>query len=203
MIINALENTINIKIVYCGPALSGKTTSIKSLFNHFGKLDELISIENTLNRTLFFDFGTIIFQNGHWKLKIHLYSTTGQDFYMTTRPTTLKGIDGLIYVADSQESAYKRNLLSWKELRSYYKDEIQQMPIVVCFNKQDLPNKFKSMLFLNEIRLYSYNNIAVEYTIALNGEGILTSFEKILKLIFQDIVKCQLLAIERFNYFTT
>ena len=200
MIINALENTINIKIVYFGPALSGKTTSIQSLFNHFGKLDELISIENTLNRTLFFDYGTIIFQNEHWKLKIHLYSTTGQDFYMVTRQTTLKGIDGLIFIADSQNKSYKRNIISWNELHNYYKDEIEKMPIVICFNKQDLPDKFKSMIFLNEIGHKTFKNIAVEYTIALNGEGILSSFETILKLIFQDLIKSQLLEIKGSNY---
>ena len=88
MIIDSGSKTVNIKIVYYGPALSGKTTSLKALFNHFGKLDEVISIDNSVNRTLFFDYGTIIFQNQHWN-----YSTTGQDFYIITRPTTLKGID--------------------------------------------------------------------------------------------------------------
>ena len=200
MIINALDKTINIKIVYYGPALSGKTTSIKSLFNHFGKLDELLSIENTLNRTLFFDYGTMIFQNEEWRLKIHLYSTTGQDFYIITRPTTLKGIDGLIYVVDSQISAYKRNKISWNELLSYYENDIEKLPVVVCFNKQDLPNKFKSMRFMEEIRFNDFKNIAVQYTTAISGEGILQSFETILKLIFQDLIKSQLLAIQGSNY---
>ncbi|MFX1276566.1 MAG: ATP/GTP-binding protein [Promethearchaeota archaeon] len=203
MIINALDKTINIKIVYYGPALSGKTTSIKSLFNHFGKLDELISVENTLNRTLFFDYGTMIFQNEEWQLKIHLYSTTGQDFYIVTRPTTLKGVDGLIYVVDSQITAYKRNLISWNELLSYYKTGIEKLPIVICFNKQDLPNKFKSMQFMNEIGYDGFQNMTAEYTTALNGEGVLSSFETILKLIFQDLIKSELLTVESSNYLNT
>ena len=100
MIINALEKSVNIKVVYYGPALSGKTTSLKSLFNHFGKIHEVESIENSVNRTLFFDYGTLVFQNKEWELKIHVYSTTGQDFYIITRPVTLQSIDVIIFVAD-------------------------------------------------------------------------------------------------------
>jgi len=193
MIINALDKTVNIKIAYYGPALSGKTTSLKALFNHFGKIDDVISIDNSINRTLFFDYGTIVFQNQHWNLKIHLYSTTGQDFYMITRPTTLKGIDGVIFVADSQESAYERNIISWNELQSYFKDTFQSLPIMICFNKQDLPNKFQSMRFMEHVNHQEQKNIDVKYTIALNGEEILASFENMLKLIFQDITHSEII----------
>ena len=102
MIIDALEKTIQVKIVYYGPALSGKTTSIKALFNHFGKKDEILSVESTVRRTLFFDYGTITFKNSDWLLKVHVYTTTGQDFYIVTRPVTLKAIDGIIFVSDSR-----------------------------------------------------------------------------------------------------
>jgi len=73
MIIDHIDKTISIKIVYFGPALSGKTTSIKTLFSIFGKDEELCSIESTVNRTLFFDYGTVTFQNQDWKIKIHIY----------------------------------------------------------------------------------------------------------------------------------
>ncbi len=187
MIIDSGSKTIHLKIVYYGPALSGKTTSLKALFNHFGKKDDVISIDNTVDRTLFFDYGTILFQNQYWNLKIHLYSTTGQDFYIVTRPTTLKAIDGIIFVADSQESAYERNVVSWDELQSYFKDTLQNLPIQICFNKQDLPNKFESMRFMRYIKYEDCKNMEVQYTIALNGEKILATFENMLKLIFQDI----------------
>ena len=193
MIIDSGSKTVNIKICYYGPALSGKTTSLKALFNHFGKLEDVISIDNSVNRTLFFDYGTIIFQNEHWNLKIHVYSTTGQDFYIVTRPTTLKAIDGIIFVADSQENAYERNIISWNELHSYFKDTIQALPIIVCFNKQDLPNKFQSMRFMEEINYNACKNIDVKYTIALNGEEILASFENMLKLIFQDLTRSEMI----------
>ncbi|MHA1468894.1 MAG: GTP-binding protein, partial [Promethearchaeota archaeon] len=151
MIINGLDKTVQIKIVYFGPALSGKTTSLKALFNHFGKKDEVFSIENTMGRTLFFDYGIISFQNSEWKLKIHTYSTTGQDFYLVTRPVTLRGIDGLIFVADSQKSVYERNIASWNELNTYYSEEFIHMPKILAFNKQDLTEKFNTLTFLNEI----------------------------------------------------
>jgi len=194
MIINALDKTVNIKIVYFGPALSGKTTSLKALFNHFGKIHEVKSIENSVNRTLFFDYGTLTFQNEQWELKIHVYSTTGQDFYFITRPTTLKAMDGIIFVADSQKTVYERNIISWNELAAYYKDTIESLPLMICFNKQDLPDKFNSMVFLDEIKIHEYQSADVNYTIAVNGDGIILSFETMLKLIFKDLTKSELIS---------
>ncbi|MHA1526344.1 MAG: GTPase domain-containing protein, partial [Promethearchaeota archaeon] len=166
---------------------SGKTTSLKALFNHFGKKNEVFSIENTMGRTLFFDYGIISFQNSEWKLKIHTYSTTGQDFYLVTRPVTLRGIDGLIFVADSQKSVYERNIASWNEVHTYFNEEFIHMPKILAFNKQDLTEKFNTLTFLNEIKYNIYENIDIKYTIALNGEGILDSFEELLALVFKAL----------------
>jgi len=195
MIIDQLTNTIQLKIVYFGPALSGKTTSLKALFNHFGKKDQVESIESTVRRTLFFDYGTIAFQNQDWLLKIHIYSTTGQDFYIVTRPITLRAIDGIIFVADSQKAVYERDLISWNELCTYFEDSIISLPKVIAFNKQDLMDKFDPSLFLQEIDYYNYKNIDIKKTIALNGEGILDSFEEILSLVFKNLYKGQLISV--------
>ena len=190
MIINRLEKTIQIKIVYFGPALSGKTTSLKALFNHFGKKNQVKSIESSIKRTLFFDYGVIIFQNEKWLLKINIYSTKGQDFYIITRPTVLKGLDGIIFVADSQESALKRNLISWKELNNYFeKSVICELPKIIAFNKQDLSNKFKTAEFLEKINYKQYYNLNLKYTMAINAEGILDSFERLLSMIFKKMYK--------------
>ncbi|MFX1408839.1 MAG: ATP/GTP-binding protein [Promethearchaeota archaeon] len=194
MIIFAEEKSIQIKVVYFGPALSGKTTSLKALFNHFGKKDRVYSIESTLKRTLFFDYGTVLFRNDLWKIKIHAYSTTGQDFYLITRPITLRAVDGIIFVADSQKSVYERNIISWDELENYFQDSLIKIPKVIAFNKQDLPNKFSSKDFLDAIDYKKYDNIDTEYTIAINGHGILASFENILRLIFKDYYKNQLIS---------
>jgi small GTP-binding protein len=194
MIVDHVDETISIKIVYFGPAFSGKTTTIKSLFSHFGKVDELQSIESTINRTLFFDYGTVTFQNQEWKLKLHIYTTTGQDFYFVTRPITLTAVDGVIFVADSQEKVYERNLASWQELISYFRDSLESLPIIIAFNKQDLPNKFNSRVFLREIHFHEYQNLEKRYTIAINGEGILDCFEDILRLILGRYYKKKLIS---------
>ena len=185
MIIDHVDKTISIKIVYYGPALSGKTTSIKTLFSHFGKEDKILSIESTVNRTLFFDYGVISFQNQDWILKISIYTTTGQNFYLITRPITLKAVDGIIFVTDSQKIVYERNLISWNELKSFFRDSLQDIPIIVAFNKQDLPEKFVSSKFLKEIDFQNYKNINTRYTIAINGEGVLECFEDILQLVLK------------------
>jgi len=185
LIIDHLAKTISIKIVYFGPAMSGKTTSIKSLFSEFGKEDEVCSIESTVERTLFFDYGTVTFQNQEWKLKIHIYTTTGQDFYFVTRPITLRAVDGVIFVIDSDEEVYDRNLISWSELISYFEESIDNLPIVIAFNKQDLEYKFNSIDFLKQIRYQEYKNINTRYTSALKGEGIIESFEDILRQILK------------------
>lgn len=185
MIIDHVDKTISIKIVYFGPALSGKTTSIKTLFSHFGKEDKILSIESTVNRTLFFDYGVISFQNQDWILKISVYTTTGQNFYLITRPITLRAVDGIIFVLDSQREVYERNMISWRELISYFGDSLDDLPILVAFNKQDLPNKFSSTRFLKQIDFHKYKNIDSKYTIAISGEGVLECFEDILRLILK------------------
>ncbi len=194
MIIDQLTRSIQLKICYFGPALSGKTTSIKALFNHFGKKDRVLSIESSVRRTLFFDYGTISFQNQQWNLKIHIYSTTGQDFYIITRPATLQGIDGIIFVADSQQEVYHRNLTSWNELCNYFEDIIINLPKVIAFNKQDLPDKFSPAVFLENINYFKFKNIDFKQTIAVNGEGILDSFEEILSLVFKNLYKGQIIS---------
>ncbi|MFW9829211.1 MAG: ATP/GTP-binding protein [Candidatus Thorarchaeota archaeon] len=194
MITDHVDKTLSIKIVYFGPAFSGKTTTIKSLFSHFGKGDELYSIESTINRTLFFDYGTVTFQNQEWKLKLHIYTTTGQDFYLITRPITLRAVDGVIFVADSQEKVYERNLASWQELISYFGDSLESLPIIIAFNKQDLPDKFNSRVFLREIHFHEYQNLEKKYTIALNGEGVLDCFEDVLRLVLRKFCKHRLIS---------
>lgn len=181
--------------MYFGPAFSGKTTSIKSLFSHFGKSEALHSIESTVNRTLFFDYGTVTFQNQDWKLKLHIYTTTGQDFYFVTRSVTLRAVDGVIFVLDSQKNVYERNLVSWNELLSYFREILKDIPIIIAFNKQDLPEKFNPTEFLKEIKYNEYKNIDRRYTIAISGEGVLGCFEDLLRLILRKYYKHKLVSV--------
>ena len=195
MIIDHLSQTIQLKICYFGPALSGKTTTLKSLFKHFGKEDRVLSIDSSIRRTLFFDYGTITFENKQWLLKLHLYSTTGQDFYIITRPITLRAIDGIIFVADSQNSTYYRNLTSWNELCNYFEDDFQNIPKILAFNKQDLEDKFNTSEFLENINSFKYLNLKTKKTVALSGEGVVESFEELLELILKKIYKSQMISL--------
>ncbi|MBD3214057.1 MAG: hypothetical protein GF311_15715 [Candidatus Lokiarchaeota archaeon] len=188
MIINQLEKTLQLKMVYYGPAMSGKTTSLKALFDHFGKKDKVKSIESTVGRTLYFDYGVLSFQNETWKLKINIYTTTGQDFYLITRPTVLRAVDGIIFVVDSQKSAYKRNIASWTELTDYFeKDAFNRLGKIIVFNKQDLPDKFETAQFLEDINFQTYRNIESRKSIAISSEGVLETFEDTLRLILQSM----------------
>ncbi|MCK4779932.1 MAG: gliding-motility protein MglA, partial [Candidatus Lokiarchaeota archaeon] len=123
MIFNYENKTLQVKIVYYGPAMSGKTTSIKSLFSYFKKEDSIKSIDSSVGRTLFFDFGVLLFKGTEWGIKFLIYSATGQDFYASTRPATLNGVDGLIFVADSQIEFLDHNIRSWNELKTLFGSE--------------------------------------------------------------------------------
>lgn len=110
----------------------GKQLQLKHCLLILGK-KKILSIESTVNRTLFFDYGTISFQNQDWILKISIYTTTGQNFYLITRPITLKAVDGIIFVLDSQKDVYERNMISWRELVSYFWGFTQRSPNFSCF----------------------------------------------------------------------
>ena len=127
-----------IKIVYWGGAMSGKTTSVKYIFQKYNFKSSLRSIETTEGRTLFFDFGELLINKGHWKFKINIWTATGQDFYCETRPTVLAGADGIIFIIDAQKKLFMENVKSFNELRNLLGQKIQQIPIVFCLNKIDL-----------------------------------------------------------------
>ena len=190
MIYDYEKKIIQVKIVFYGPAMSGKTTSIKYLFDFYNKKHNLKSIENSVGRTLFFDFGTLIFSGKEWNLKLLIYSATGQDFYISTRPATLRGVDGIIFVVDSNERNFKRNLRSWEELKFFFGNELYKIPVLIAFNKNDLKieNKLKQERFISELGIENFNQISFQNTIAISGEGIYDSFQKLLGTIFPNLL---------------
>ncbi|MFX1277344.1 MAG: ATP/GTP-binding protein [Promethearchaeota archaeon] len=189
MIFDDENKTILLKIVYYGPAMSGKTTSLKYLFSYFKKSDRVESIESTTGRTLFFDFGVLLFKGLNWDLKLLLYSATGQDFYSSTRPATLRGVDGIIFVVDSQVKYLERNINSWNELKNYFGEKLYDIPIVISLNKSDLYNieKIEESDFFYYLGLNNYKSLSFNKTVALNGCGILESFQKIITFIFPHL----------------
>ncbi|MBY8982265.1 MAG: GTPase domain-containing protein [Candidatus Lokiarchaeota archaeon] len=169
--------------------MSGKTTSIKCLFKHYNKINTLKSIENSLGRTLVFDFGVLKFEGIEWTLKFLIYTATGQDFYASTRTSTLKGADGIIFVIDSNYEHLNRNKRSWNELNLFFGGDIYNIPILIAFNKYDLvdDNNFQEEDFISREELEKYCKISLKKTIATNGTGIIESFNLIINSIFPNI----------------
>jgi len=144
--INYASREINCKIVYYGPGLGGKTTNLEYVY---GKVSpntrgKLISLATETERTLFFDFlpvdlGTI----RGFRTRFHLYTVPGQVYYNASRKLILKGVDGVVFVADSQTERAEANVESMQNLydnMAAYGYDLTRMPFVVQFNKRDLPN---------------------------------------------------------------
>ncbi|MFX0073317.1 MAG: ATP/GTP-binding protein [Candidatus Hermodarchaeota archaeon] len=189
MIYDFENKIIQVKVVYYGPAMSGKTTSLKYLFSLFGKKGNLSSIESSVGRTLFFDFGVLQFQGTGWGLKFLMYTATGQDFYAGTRPATLNGVDGIIFVADSQIKFLEDNLRSWNELKTLFGIEFHNIPIVIALNKSDLNNgnKLKKDQFMNLIEFEKFRAITLHDSVATRGTGVLESFTQLISFLFPQL----------------
>jgi len=190
MILDYENKKVHVKVVFYGPAMSGKTTSIKFLFSYFGKEKLLESIENSVGRTLFFDFGVLEFKGNEWEIKFLIYSSTGQDFYASTRPATLRGVDGIIFVIDSQNDRLNQNIRSWNELISLFGNSLYQIPIVFALNKDDIEdsNKLDEKDLTPYFELEKFRNFTFIKTQAIAGMGIIESFEKITNSIFPNLL---------------
>jgi len=189
MIYDYENKTLQIKIVYYGPAMSGKTTSIKHLFSFFNREDTLNSIDSTVGRTLLFDFGVLQFKGAEWSLKFLIYSATGQDFYASTRPATLNGVDGIIFVVDSRAQCLQHNIRSWNELKTMFREDLYNLPLVISLNKSDFEETQKIIdhEFLKWINLNLFKHLSVNKTVAIKGKGILDSFNRVITFIFPQL----------------
>jgi signal recognition particle receptor subunit beta len=144
--INFSTREINCKLVYYGPGLCGKTTNLQHIFNKTNPeaRGKLISLETDTERTLFFDFLPLSLGElpGGFKTRFHLYTVPGQVFYDAFRKFILKGVDGVVFCADSQLARMEANLESVDNLRSNLAeqgDSLDRLPYVVQYNKRDLP----------------------------------------------------------------
>ncbi|WP_028585516.1 GTP-binding protein [Desulfogranum mediterraneum] len=145
--INLREKIVQVKIVYYGPGRGGKTTNLEYINRKFSKQihSEMVSLKTHGDRTLFFDF--LPFNMGQikgYELKIQLYTVPGQVKYNATRKLVLKGVDGIVFVADAQEQMREKNIRSLNQLHENlqdYKESIFKIPLVLQYNKVDLRNQ--------------------------------------------------------------
>jgi signal recognition particle receptor subunit beta len=192
--INYASREINCKIVYYGPGLCGKTTNLQFIYektnpNSKGKL---ISLATETDRTLFFDFLPLELGNVRgFKTRFHLYTVPGQVFYDASRKLILKGVDGVIFVADSQRERMDANVESLRNLEQNLKVQgydIRSIPYVLQLNKRDLP----SAVPVDEMKAkLSIDNEPVLEAIAASeeGMGVFDTLKAVAKLVLQDLTK--------------
>ncbi len=147
-IINQATKELQVKVVYYGPALCGKTTNLVQVHSHVqtaqGNKGKLVSLATSSDRTLFFDFLPIEAMTiKGFKTKFQLYTVPGQVVYNTTRQLVLRGVDGIVFVADSQYDKMEENVGSFANLQDNLKAlklNLDDIPYVLQYNKRDLPN---------------------------------------------------------------
>ena len=190
--INFAAREINCKIVYYGAGLGGKTTNLQVIYQKTAEQQKgkMISLATETERTLFFDFlpldlGTV----RGFKTRFHLYTVPGQVFYEASRRLILKGADGVVFVADSQEVRLDANLETLDNLREHLKDhnlDFNTIPYVLQLNKRDLPN----ILPVDELqKQLSVKGEPTIEAVAVTGQGVFDTLKEVAKLVLAELKK--------------
>jgi hypothetical protein len=190
--INYSSREINCKIVYYGPGLCGKTTNLQYVYaktNPEAK-GKMISLATETERTLFFDFLPLsLGEIRGFKTRFHLYTVPGQVFYDASRKLILKGVDGVVFVADSQIERMEANLESVENLRVNLAEQgydLSKIPYVVQYNKRDLPN----VATVDELkRLINPTNVPEYQAVAPTGVGVFDTLKAVAKLVLTELKK--------------
>lgn len=193
-IFNYAAREMTAKIVYYGPGLSGKTTSIQLVHTRISPKNKgkLVSLATETDRTLFFDFFPVEFgQIGGFKVKFNFYTVPGQVFYNTTRKLVLKGADGVVFVADSQPGMMEQNLESLANLKENLKAhgiEAESVPFVIQYNKRDIPGAQS----VEEMRrLLNPQGVPDFETCATTGEGVMEAMKAICRMVLEELQRKQ------------
>jgi len=190
--INYLSREINCKLVYYGPGLCGKTTNLQYIYNKTAPeaKGKMISLATEQERTLFFDFLPLsLGEIRGFRTRFHLYTVPGQVFYDASRKLILKGVDGVIFVADSQIERTEANIESIENLRLNLQEQgysLDKLPYVIQYNKRDLP----SAAPLEELRgLLNPSNVPEFEAIAAKGDGVFDTLKAVAKLVLTELRK--------------
>jgi len=188
--INYAAREINCKIVYYGPGLGGKTTNIQWIHGRAKaeQKGQLVSLATESDRTLFFDFmplelGTI----RGFRTRFHLYTVPGQVFYDASRKLILKGVDGVVFVADSQELRMDANLESVRNLEKNLAEhgyDLKKIPYVLQLNKRDLPTAMAADELERALR---FKDEPVLEAVASKGAGVFETLKAIVRLVLTDL----------------
>jgi hypothetical protein len=188
--INYSSREINCKIVYYGPGLCGKTTNLQFIYQKTNPeaKGKMISLATETERTLFFDFLPLsLGQIRGFKTRFHLYTVPGQVFYDASRKLILKGVDGVVFVADSQIERMEANIESLENLRDNLHEQgydLDKIPYVMQYNKRDLPNA-APVEQLKE--LLNPDGIPEHSAVAITGEGVFDTLKAVAKLVLTEL----------------
>ena len=189
-IFNFKKRELECKIVYYGPGRSGKTTNMEYIFKTFKKqiVGEMISIDTEGDRTLFFDFLPMgLGKIKGFDIKVQVYTVPGQVQYRSTRKLVLKGVDGIIFVADSLAVRREKNMISLKDLQHNLKEyglDIFKIPLVMQHNKRDLAGQGLPIMSLEQMEKDLNRQLKVPSfpASAIIGQGVGTTLKECLKL---------------------
>jgi signal recognition particle receptor subunit beta len=188
--INYASREINCKVVYYGAGLGGKTTNLEYVYSRVNPdtKGKMISLATETERTLFFDFLPIdLGEIRGFRTRFHLYTVPGQVYYNASRRLILKGVDGLIFVADSQRSRLEANIEAmhnlYENMESYGYD-VETIPFVLQYNKRDLPDVMsveELQAVLNPMGVQDFEAVAIE------GEGVFQTLSAVSKLVVKSL----------------
>ena len=188
--INYASREINCKIVYYGTGLGGKTTNLEYIYSKVNPetKGKMISLATETERTLFFDFLPIdLGEVRGFKTRFHLYTVPGQVYYNASRRLILKGVDGLVFVGDSQAARAEANIEAmhnlYENLESYGYD-LETIPFAIQYNKRDMPN----VLPVEELRA-QINPMGVPdfEAVAIEGKGVFETLSAVSKLVVKSL----------------
>ena len=185
-IINQATKELQVKIVYYGPAMGGKTTNLVQVHDHVqtaaGNKGKLVSLATSSDRTLFFDFLPIEAMSiKGFKTKFQLYTVPGQVFYNTTRKLVLKGVDGVVFVVDSQRATLQANLDSFRNLEENLTEmglSVDTLPMVLQYNKRDLADIFSVDELNQALNRQGWPSFEAS---AVSGQGVFETLKGISK----------------------
>ena len=188
--INYASREINCKLVYYGPGLGGKTTNLEFVYNKVapGSRGKMISLATETERTLFFDFLPLDLGSVRgFKTRIHLYTVPGQVFYDASRKLILRGVDGIVFVADSQQERMDANVEALDNLMANLKEhgyDFFKIPYVLQLNKRDLPNVLPVDTLAKELRRKTEPVIEA---IAFQGAGVFETLKEIARQVLTEL----------------
>jgi len=188
--INFAAREINCKIVYYGAGLGGKTTNLQFIYEKTGEQQKgkMISLATATARTLFFDFLPLDLGSVRgFKTRIHLYTVPGQVFYDASRKLILRGVDGVVFVADSQEERMDANVEALENLQENLREhsyDFQKIPYVLQFNKRDLPNAMPLDTLKKE--LWKRNEPVIE-AVAFQGVGVFETLKTVARQVLAEL----------------